>query len=132
MQTELEKMNNMFYGVYTIIPGQFQLLDNQFISFDKIHLRIILRGIPDTIYNYSVNDHKMVFYKGEPIKALQIKLDNMTTINTTGQNNLQNLLTMGLGLRTPTTVYLAYDQATGLYTLKNSHYSTLFILQKTE
>ena len=132
MQTEQEKLNNMFYGVYMIIPGQFQLLDNQFVSFDKQNLKIIVRGgVRDTIYNYSVNSDSQLYFKGEPIKALQIRVDNMTTTNATGPNNLQNLLTMGLGMRPPTTLYLTFDQETGLFTLKNSQRSTIFTLQKT-
>jgi len=132
MQTEQEKLNNMFYGVYMIIPGQFQLLDNQFVSFDKQNLKIIVRGgARDTIYNYSVNSDEQLYFKGAPIKALQVKVDNMTTTNATGPNNLQNLLTMGLGLRPPTILYITFDQETGLFTLKNSQRSTIFTMQKT-
>ena len=132
MQTEQEKLNNMFYGVYMIIPGQFQLLDNQFVSFDKQNLKIIVRGgVRDTIYNYSVNSDEQLYFKGAPIKALQIRVDNLTTTNATGPNNLQNLLTMGLGMQAPTTLYITFDQETGLFTLKNSQRSTIFTMQKT-
>lgn len=132
METALEKLNNMFYGVYMIIPGQFQLLDNQFISFDKNNLKIIVRGgIQNTIYNYSINSDEQLYFKGAPIKALKIRVDNLQTINAIGPNNLQNLLTMGLGMQPPTTLYITFDQETGLFTLKNSQRSTIFTMQKT-
>ena len=130
METIQEKMNNMFFGVYMIIPGQFPLLDNQFVSIDKQNLKIIVRGARDTVYNYSINDTTQLYYKGVPIKALEVKLDNLTTTNATGPNNLQNLLTMALGIRPPTIVYITFDQETGLFTLKNSQRSTIFTLQK--
>ena len=133
METEQEKLNNMFYGVYTIIPGQFQLLDNQFISFDKQNLRIIVSGTSaqDAIYNFSVNDVIQLYFKGAPLKAIQVRLDNLSTTNVNGANSLLNLLTMSLGLRTPTTIYITFDQETGLFSLKNSQRSTIFTLQKT-
>ncbi len=130
METIQEKMNNMFFGVYMIIPGQFPLLDNQFVSIDKQNLKIIVRGARDTVYNYSINDTTQLYYKGVPIKALEVKLDNLTTTNATGPNNLQNLLTMALGIRPPTIIYITFDQETGLFTLKNSQRSTIFTLQK--
>ena len=132
METAQEKMNNMFFGVYMIIPGQFPLLDNQFIHVDRQNLKIIVRGPRDTVYNYSVNDTKQLYYKGAPIKALEVKLDNLTTTNAAGPNNLQNLLTMALGIRPPTIVYITFDQETGLFTLKNSQRSTIFTLQKMD
>ena len=132
METIQEKMNNMFFGVYMIIPGQFPLLDNQFVSVDRQNLKIIVRGPRDTVYNYSVNDTKQLYYKGAPIKALEVKLDNLTTTNAAGPNNLQNLLTMALGIRPPTIVYITFDQETGLFTLKNSQRSTIFTLQKMD
>ena len=132
METAQEKMNNMFFGVYMIIPGQFPLLDNQFITVDKQNLKIIVRGPRDTVYNYSVNDTKQLYYKGAPIKALEVKLDNMTSTNATGPNNLQNLLTMALGIRPPTIVYITFDQETGLFSLKNLQRSTIFTLQKMD
>ena len=132
METAQEKMNNMFFGVYMIIPGQFPLLDNQFVSVDRQNLKIIVRGPRDTVYNYSVNDTKQLYYKGAPIKALEVKLDNMTSTNATGPNNLQNLLTMALGIRPPTIVYITFDQETGLFSLKNSQRSTIFTLQKMD
>jgi hypothetical protein len=132
METAQEKMNNMFFGVYMIIPGQFPLLDNQFISIDRQNLKIIVRGPRDTVYNYSINDTKQLYYKGAPIKALEVKLDNLTTTNATGPNNLQNLLTMALGIRPPTIVYITFDQETGLFSLKNSQRSTIFTLQKMD
>ena len=132
METAQEKMNNMFFGVYMIIPGQFPLLDNQFVSVDRQNLKIIVRGPRDTVYNYSINDTKQLYYKGAPIKALEVKLDNMTSTNATGPNNLQNLLTMALGIRPPTIVYITFDQETGLFSLKNSQRSTIFTLQKMD
>ena len=132
METAQEKMNNMFFGVYMIIPGQFPLLDNQFIHVDRQNLKIIVRGSRDTVYNYSINDTKQLYYKGAPIKALEVKLDNLTTTNATGPNNLQNLLTMALGIRPPTIVYITFDQETGLFSLKNSQRSTIFTLQKMD
>ena len=132
METIQEKMNNMFFGVYMIIPGQFPLLDNQFIHVDRQNLKIIVRGPRDTVYNYSVNDTKQLYYKGAPIKALEVKLDNLTTTNAAGPNNLQNLLTMALGIRPPTIVYITFDQETGLFSLKNSQRSTIFTLQKMD
>lgn len=132
METAQEKMNNMFFGVYMIIPGQFPLLDNQFIHVDRQNLKIIVRGPRDTVYNYSVNDTKQLYYKGAPIKALEVKLDNLTTTNAAGPNNLQNLLTMALGIRPPTIVYITFDQETGLFSLKNSQRSTIFTLQKMD
>jgi len=132
METAQEKMNNMFFGVYMIIPGQFPLLDNQFVSVDRQNLKIIVRGPRDTVYNYSVNDTKQLYYKGAPIKALEVKLDNMTSTNATGPNNLQNLLTMALGIRPPTIVYITFDQETGLFSLKNLQRSTIFTLQKMD
>ena len=132
METAQEKINNMFFGVYMIIPGQFPLLDNQFIHVDRQNLKIIVRGPRDTVYNYSVNDTKQLYYKGAPIKALEVKLDNLTTTNAAGPNNLQNLLTMALGIRPPTIVYITFDQETGLFSLKNSQRSTIFTLQKMD
>ena len=132
METIQEKMNNMFFGVYMIIPGQFPLLDNQFIHVDRQNLKIIVRGPRDTVYNYSVNDTKQLYYKGAPIKALEVKLDNLTTTNAAGPNNLQNLLTMALGIRPPTIVYITFDKETGLFSLKNSQRSTIFTLQKMD
>ena len=132
METAQEKMNNMFFGVYMIIPGQFPLLDNQFIYLDRQNMKIIVRGPRDTVYNYSVNDTQQLYYKGAPIKALEVKLDNLTTTNASGPNNLQNLLTMALGIRPPTIVYFTFDQETGLFSLKNSQRSTIFTLQKMD
>jgi hypothetical protein len=132
METAQEKINNMFFGVYMIIPGQFPLLDNQFVSVDRQNLKIIVRGPRDTVYNYSINDTKQLYYKGVPIKALEVKLDNLTTTNASGPNNLQNLLTMALGIRPPTIVYITFDQETGLFSLKNSQRSTIFTLQKMD
>lgn len=130
MQTEKEKLNNMFYGVYMIIPGQFTLLDNQYVSFSRHSLKIIIRGAADTIYNYSVNAVEQLYYRGAPIKAMEVKLDNLATTNATGPNNLGNLLTIGLGMRTPTSVYMTYDNETGLFTLKNQQRSNILTLQR--
>ncbi len=130
MQTEKEKLNNMFYGVYMIIPGQFTLLDNQYLTFSKSNLKIIIRGVQDTIYNYSVNSIEQLYYRGVPIKAMEVKLDNLATTNADGPNNISNLLSIGLGMRTPTSVYMTYDNATGLFTLKNQQRSNILTLQR--
>lgn len=130
MQTEKEKLNNMFYGVYMIIPGQFSLLDNQYVSFTRSNLKIIMRGVQDTIYNYSVNSIEQLYYRGAPIKAIEVKVDNLSTTNANGPNNLGNLLTTGLGMLPPTSVYLTYDNETGLYTLKNQQRSNILTLQR--
>jgi hypothetical protein len=130
MQTEKEKLNNMFYGVYLIIPGQFTLLDNQYLTFSKNNLKIILRGAKDTIYNYSVNSTQQLYYRGAPVKAMEVKLDNLATTNAEGPNNIINLLTVGLGMRPPTSVYMTYDNTTGLFTLKNQQRSNILTLQR--
>jgi hypothetical protein len=130
MQTEKEKLNNMFYGVYMIIPGQFSLLDNQYVSFTRSNLKIIIRGAEDTIYNYSVNSIEQLYYRGAPIKAIEVKVDNLSTTNASGPNNLGNLLTMGLGMQAPTSIYITYDNETGLFTLKNQQRSNILTLQR--
>lgn len=132
METELEKLNNMFYGTFLILPGQFQMLDNQYISVDKQTLRIVVRGgNQDSIYNYSINEVQQLYYKGLPLKAIRIRVDSFNTINTEGPNNLSNLFTMALGMKPPTTLYITYDNKTDLFTLKNAQYSTIFIMRKT-
>lgn len=130
MQTEKEKLNNMFYGLYMIIPGQFTLLDNQYVSFSKQNLKIIIQGVPDTVYNYSINSIAQLYYRGAPIKAIEVKLDNLGSTNATGPNNLSNLLTMGLGMRPPTSIYMTYDNETGLFSLKNQQRSNILTLQR--
>lgn len=130
MQTEKEKLNNMFYGLYMIIPGQFTLLDNQYLSFSKKNLKIIIQGVSDTVYNYSINSIDQLYYRGAPIKAIEVKLDNLATTNATGPNNLSNLLTMGLGMRPPTIIYMTYDNETGLFSLKNQQRSNILTLQR--
>ena len=131
MDTELEKLNNMFYGSYLIIPGQFQMLDKQIVSLTKDSLRIVVNGSRNTIYNYSVNQIQQMYYKGLPLKAISIRVDSLSSINAEGPNNLTNLFTMALGMKAPTTLYISYDTKTGLFTLKNSQYSTILIMRKT-
>lgn len=130
MQTQKEKLNNMFYGLYMIIPGQFTLLDNQYLSFSKKNLKIIVQSSPNTVYNYSINSIDQLYYRGAPIKAIEVKLDNLATTNATGSNNISNLLTMGLGMRPPTIIYMTYDNETGLFSLKNQQRSNILTLQR--
>ena len=132
MDTELEKLNNMFYGSYLILPGQFQMLDKQIVTLTKESLRILVRGgSRDTVYNFSVNEIQQMYYKGLPLKAIRIRVDSMSSVNAEGPNNLTNLFTMALGMKTPTTLYISYDTKTDIFTLKNSQYSTIFIMRKT-
>jgi len=128
--TKLDKMLDNFYGSFVILPGQFTLLDNQVLELTKDHLRIVLDGTPNKILDYSIAGSKLQYYEGQPLNALEVRIDNLNKFNVAGYDETVNLITNLLYLRPPSVIYLTYEPGLDVFTLKNINMATLAILRK--
>ena len=128
--TKLDQMLDNFYGSFVILPGQFTLLDNQVLELTKDHLRIVLDGTPNKILDYSIAGSKLQYYEGQPLNALEVRIDNLNKFNVAGYDETVDLITNLLYLRPPSVIYLTYEPELAVFTLKNINMATLAILRK--
>ena len=128
--TKLDQMTDNFYGSFVILPGQFTLLDNQVLELTKEHLRIVIDGTPNKILDYSIAGSKLQYYEGQPLNALEVRIDNLNKFNVAGYDETVNLVTNLLYLKPPSVIYLTYEPELDVFTLKNINMATLAILKK--
>ena len=128
--TKLNQMVDNFYGSFVILPGQFTLLDNQVLDLTKDHLRIVIDGTPNKILDYSIAGSKLQYYEGQPLNALEVRIDNLNKFNIAGYDETVNLITNLLYLKPPSVIYLTYEPELDAFTLKNINMATLAILKK--
>lgn len=128
--TKLDQMVDNFYGSFVILPGQFTLLDNQVLELTKEHLRIVIDGTPNKILDYSIAGSKLQYYEGQPLNALEVRIDNLNKFNVAGYDETVNLVTNLLYLKPPSVIYLTYEPELDVFILKNINMATLAILKK--
>lgn len=129
-ETIVNQMTDNFFGKYIILPGQYSLLDNQVVELTPNNLRIIIGGNPNKMLDYSVTDTRLRYYEGQPINALEIRIDNLSKININPGDGVINLIVDLLYLRTPSIIYMTYEERNKVYTLKNLNMATIAVLQK--
>lgn len=129
-ETIVNQMTDNFFGKYIILPGQYSLLDNQVVELTPNNLRIIIGGNPNKMLDYSVTDTRLRYYEGQPINALEIRIDNLSKININPGDGVINLIVDLLYLRTPSITYMTYEERNKVYTLKNLNMATIAVLQK--
>lgn len=129
-ESVINRMTDNFFGKYIILPGQYSLLDNQIVELTRDNLRIIIGGNPNKMLNYSVTDTRLRYYEGRPVNALEIRIDNLGKINISPGDDLLNLVVDLLYLRTPSIIYITYDEKNNVFTLKNLNMATIAVLQK--
>ena len=117
-------------GNFIILPGQFVLLDNQLVMLNSESLNITINDTKNKIFNYNINEMIVKRLKGELTYVVQLKLDNVTKFNVNQSDELDNLLTNLLHMKTPTTIYIIYSPNDNTFTIKNSQWGTLFIMKK--
>tara|TARA_Y100000389_G_C17457622_1_gene519260 strand:+ start:1333 stop:1752 length:420 start_codon:yes stop_codon:yes gene_type:complete len=117
-------------GTFNILPGQFILLDNQMVTIDSSSFKIITNDTPNKIFNYSINDKVVKLLQGETTYVVEIKLDNQNKYNVADPDEVDNLLSNGLLLKTPTNIYMMYQPGHNLFTIKNINMGTLFMMKK--
>ena len=126
----INQMRDNFFGKYIILPGQYSLLDNQVVELTPKNLRIIIGGNPNKMLDYSVADTRLRYYEGRPINALEIRIDNLGKININPGDDVLNLVVDLLYLRTPSIIYMTYEERNKVFTLKNLNMATIAVLQK--
>lgn len=126
----INQMTDNFFGKYIILPGQYSLLDNQVVELTPKNLRIIIGGNPNKMLDYSVADTRLRYYEGRPINALEIRIDNLSKININPGDDVLNLVVDLLYLRTPSIIYMTYEERNTVFTLKNLNMATIAVLQK--
>jgi len=126
----INQMRDNFFGKYIILPGQYSLLDNQVVELTPKNLRIIIGGNPNKMLDYSVADTRLRYYEGQPINALEIRIDNLGKININPSDDVLNLVVDLLYLRTPSIIYMTYEERNKVFTLKNLNMATIAVLQK--
>jgi hypothetical protein len=126
----INQMTDNFFGKYIILPGQYTLLDNQVIELTPNNLRIIIGDNPNKMLDYSVTDTRLRYYEGRPINALEIRIDNLSKVNINSGDAVINLVVDLLYLRTPSLIYMTYEEKNKVFTLKNLNMATLAVLQK--
>ena len=126
----INQMTDNFFGKYIILPGQYSLLDNQVVELTPKNLRIIIGGNPNKMLDYSVADTRLRYYEGRPINALEIRIDNLSKININPSDDVLNLVVDLLYLRTPSIIYMTYEERNKVFTLKNLNMATIAVLQK--
>tara|TARA_B100000242_G_scaffold293833_1_gene273279 strand:- start:3088 stop:3507 length:420 start_codon:yes stop_codon:yes gene_type:complete len=117
-------------GTFNILPGQFILLDNQMVSIDSSSFKIITNDTPNKIFNYSINNKVVKLLQGETTYVVELKLDNQNKYNVADPDEIDNLLSNGLLLKTPTTIYIMYQPRHNVFTVKNMNMGTLFMMKK--
>lgn len=117
-------------GTFNILPGQFILLDNQMVSIDSSSFKIITNDTPNKIFNYSINDKVVKLLQGETTYVVEMKLDNQNKYNVADPDEIDNLLSNGLLLKAPTTIYIMYQPEHNVFTVKNMNMGTLFMMKK--
>jgi hypothetical protein len=128
--TIVNEMTDNFFGKFVILPGQYSLLDNQVIELTPKNLRIIVGGNPNKMLDYSVADTRLRYYEGRPINALEIRIDNLSKVNINPGDDILNLIVDLLYLRTPSIIYMTYEEKNKVFTLKNLNMATIAVLQK--
>ena len=126
----VNQMTDNFFGKYVILPGQYSLLDNQVIELTPKNLRIIIGDNPNKMLDYSVSDTRLRYYEGRPINALEIRIDNLSKVNVKPGDAVINLVVDLLYLRTPSIIYMTYEERNKVFTLKNLNMATIAVLQK--
>lgn len=126
----INQMTDNFFGKYVILPGQYSLLDNQVIELTPNSLHIIIGGNPNKMLTYSISDTRLRYYEGRPVNALEIRIDNLSKININPGNDILNLVVDLLYLRTPSIIYMTYEERNKVFTLKNLNMATIAVLQK--
>jgi hypothetical protein len=126
----INQMTDNFFGKYVILPGQYSLLDNQVIELTPKNLRIIIGDNPNKMLDYSVSDTRLRYYEGRPINALEIRIDNLSKVNINPGDAVINLVVDLLYLRTPSIIYMTYEERNKVFTLKNLNMATIAVLQK--
>lgn len=126
----VNQMTDNFFGNYIILPGQYSLLDNQVIELTPNNLRIIIGDNPNKILEYSITDTRLRYYEGRPINALEIRIDNLSKVNINPGDDILNLVVDLLYLRTPSIIYMTYEEKNKVFTLKNLNMATIAVLQK--
>ena len=126
----IDKMTDNLFGVFAILPGQYTLLDNQLLELTRNNLRIVIRGTPDKILDYTIGSYQLRYFDGQPVHVLEIRLVNMGQYNIIGFDETANLVSNLLYLRTPTVAYMVYDPTNQIYTLKNLNMATVAVMRK--
>ncbi len=126
----VNQMTDNFFGKYVILPGQYSLLDSQVIELTPKNLRIIIGDNPNKMLDYSVSDTRLRYYEGRPINALEIRIDNLSKVNVKPGDAIINLVVDLLYLRTPSMIYMTYEEKNKVFTLKNLNMATIAVLQK--
>lgn len=129
-ETNVNQMTDNFFGKYLILPGQYSLLDNQVVELTPNNLRIIIGGNPNKMLDYSVSDTRLRYYEGQPINALEVRIDNLSKVNINPGDGVINLIVDLLYLRTPSIIYMTYEERNNVFTLKNLNMATIAVLQK--
>ena len=132
-KTVLQTDRDSFLGLYKVVSHHtfFVNLNDCYLALDKDYLRIIKPSTTNHVYKYSINEMRQMFYQGANVPALELRLDNLGSINVSGPNNLTHLLNELLGMKPPTTVYITYDPNTNYYSLLNSQFSHIMTLEHT-
>ncbi len=119
-----------FIGLFTIIPGQYIHLDNQYVEIERNSLKITVQGSPDKIFRYTVVDQKLRKLYDNLLPVLELKVSDLDTYNVAPVDPVENLLIDILDMRAPNTFYAVYDTQLDTYVLKDANMSTLFIMEK--
>lgn len=117
-------------GTFYILPGQFILLDNQMVTIDSSSFKIITNDTPNKIFNYSISDKVVKLLQGQTTYVVEMKLDNQNKYNVADPDEIDNLLSNGLLLKTPTIIYIMYQPGHNVFTVKNMNMGTLFMMKK--
>lgn len=117
-------------GSFKILPGQFLLLDNQLVIIDNENMKIVTDDSPNKIFNYSISSKIVKLLQGKTTFVVELKLDNYTSHNVSDPDELENLLINGLTLKMPTIIYIMYQPAHDIFTVKNLNMATLFMMKK--
>ena len=125
-----ESVRDEFIGIHHILPGQFNLLDNNLMHLSKDHLKIIMNTKEKQVFDYNVNSIKNVYYKNELLPAIEIRLSNLNRFNINQDDELMHLLETYLHLRTPSTVFITYNKELDTFALKNMNGATVILTRK--
>jgi hypothetical protein len=129
-ETQYSRTANNFIGLYTIIPGQYIHLDNQYVELEKNSLKITTQGSPDKIFRYTVIDQRLRKYYGSILPVLELRVSDLDTYNVAAVDPVENLLIDILDMRAPNVFYMVYDTQLDSFALKDANMSTLFIMEK--
>lgn len=138
--SQLDKDFSKYIGHYLVEPGQYQHLDGQHVELTNNQLRIVIDNTAtgNHIFLYSVSRIRFLQNPQTLDRATAIALTVTNANRIHSQDNplinhqVEQLLDDILGVKAPTMLYLAYDRQSNYYTLKNSNYATIAVLQRID